>query len=233
MTVHFPETKGNIVSILSGGLDSTIMTYALVKKYGRDRVYALSFYYGQKQHVELERARATCKHLTIRHKVLDLSVLGDIVKEVSANIQGSKLDTPTITQVLGDPQPKTYVPFRNMILCSVAFSFAESISATHIFSGLQATDQYNYWDTTQSFVNSVNKVASHNRTHTIELVTPFSNMSKFEELIFSKDLDVRYELTLTCYNPDSQGRSCGICPSCAERIKAFEKANMIDKIEYV
>ena len=47
-----PDTDQNVVSVLSGGLDSTIMTYILVQKYGADRVFALSFFYGQKQAIE-------------------------------------------------------------------------------------------------------------------------------------------------------------------------------------
>lgn len=231
--MNLPDTTDNVVSVLSGGLDSTILTYALVDKYGPEKVYALSFFYGQKQRIELRRARQTCEHLKVRHKILDLTILGEIAKNISSNISGSDINVPTIAEVLGDPQPKTYVPFRNMILCSIALSYAESIKASRVFSGLQATDQYNYWDTTQAFVDSLNKVALQNRTHKISIETPFSKLSKYDELILSKDLNVKYEHTLTCYNPDEFGRSCGVCPSCSERISAFKKANIRDTIKYV
>ncbi len=69
-----PDTDQNVVSVLSGGLDSTIMTYILVKKYGNNRVFALSYNYGQKQVKELEMAAKTCQHLGIAHKVLDLGI---------------------------------------------------------------------------------------------------------------------------------------------------------------
>ena len=134
---QLPDTEHNVVSVLSGGLDSTILTYILVKKYGKDRVFALSYNYGQKQKRELDMARATCNWLGVAHKVLDLSILGEIVKDVSANIKGTDVAMPTIKDVLGDPQPKTYVPFRNMILNSLAFSFAECNKASHVFTGLQ------------------------------------------------------------------------------------------------
>ena len=114
-----PETEHNVVSVLSGGLDSTIMTYILAKKYGAHRVFALSYDYGQKQRRELQMAAMTCNYLGgVKHKILDLKILGDIVKDVSANIGGTKVAMPSIKDVLGDPQPKTYVPFRNMILNS-------------------------------------------------------------------------------------------------------------------
>jgi 7-cyano-7-deazaguanine synthase len=218
-----PDTEHNVVSVLSGGLDSTIMTYILVAKYGKERVYALSYNYGQKQVKELEMAAKTCMHLGIAHKVLDLGILGDIVKDVSANIG----------DVLGDPQPKTYVPFRNMILNALAFSFAESNKASHVFTGLQVHDEYGYWDTSQRFVDAMNAVADQNRTHKVKLEAPFSLLSKYDEIKIAEELgNVRFDYTLTCYNPDSEGNSCGKCPSCSERIANFIKAKVKDPIPY-
>lgn len=228
-----PETDQNVVSVLSGGLDSTILTYILAKKYGRDRVFALSYNYGQKQKREIDMARATCNWLGIKHKVLDLGILGEIVKDVSANIRGTNVAMPTIKDVLGDPQPKTYVPFRNMILNSLAFSFAESNKASHVFTGLQVHDEYGYWDTTQRFVDAMNSVADQNRSHKVRMDAPFSQLSKYDEIMIAQELDdVVLEYTLTCYNPDEDGRSCGVCPSCSERIANFAKAGIKDPIPY-
>ena len=230
---QLPDTDHNVVSVLSGGLDSTILTYILVKKYGKDRVFALSYNYGQKQKRELDMARATCNWLGVAHKVLDLSILGEIVKDVSANIGGTDVAMPTIKDVLGDPQPKTYVPFRNMILNSLAFSFAESNKASHVFTGLQVHDEYGYWDTSQRFVDSMNAVADQNRSHKVKLEAPFSALSKYEEILIAQELgDVVFEYTLTCYDPDADGNSCGKCPSCSERIANFAKAGIKDPIPY-
>lgn len=230
---NLPDTDQNVVSVLSGGMDSTILTYILVEKYGRDRVFALSYDYGQKQKRELLMAAMTCNWLRIPHKVLDLSILGDIVKNVSANISGTGVAMPTIKDVLGDPQPKTYVPFRNMILNALAFSFAESNKASHVFTGLQVHDEYGYWDTTQRFVDDMNSVAAQNRSHKVSLEAPFSQLSKYDEILIAEELgNVRLEMTLTCYNPDEEGRSCGKCPSCSERIGAFMKAGIKDPILY-
>jgi len=229
-----PDTDQNVVSVLSGGMDSSIMTYILVAKYGKERVFALSYNYGQKQVKELEMAAKTCEYLGIAHKVLDLGILGDIVKDVSANIGGTDVAMPTIKDVLGDPQPKTYVPFRNMILNSLAFSFAESNKASHVFTGLQVHDEYGYWDTSQKFVDNMNAVAGLNRTHKVKLEAPFSQLAKWQEIEIAKELgNVKLEYTLTCYDPDSSGRSCGVCPSCSERIQNFIRASVRDPINYV
>lgn len=229
-----PDTDQNVLSVLSGGLDSSIMTMCLVAKYGKDRVFALSYDYGQKQKIELQKAAEMCAKLDIGHKILDLGILGEIAEPISANISGSEVEMPTIHDVLGDPQPKTYVPFRNLILLSLTMAQAEASNASHVFTGLQVHDEYGYWDTTQKFVDSLNEVASQNRTHKVEIMAPFSLLSKKQEIDLCIELQQTNLLihTLTCYDPDEEGRSCGKCPSCAERIQNFMKANIVDPIPY-
>lgn len=229
-----PETDQNVLSVLSGGLDSSIMTMILVEKYGKDKVKALSYNYGQKQAVELAKAEEMCEQLGIAHKVLGLGILGEIAEPMSANIKGTDVEMPDIQDVLGDPQPKTYVPFRNLILLSLTMAQAEVNKASHVFTGLQVHDEYGYWDTSQKFVDSVNAVAEQNRTHKVSIVAPFSLLSKADEIRICMELGKEELLyhTLTCYNPDSSGRSCGKCPSCAERIQNFAKVGIVDPVEY-
>jgi len=231
---NLPDTNQNVLAVLSGGLDSSVMTMMLVKKYGADRVTAVSYDYGQKQRVELEKAFELCNKLGIRHKILDLSILGDIAKPMSANIGGTNIDMPDIKDVLGDPQPPTYVPFRNLIMLSLTMSVAEVAKASHVFTGLQVHDEYGYWDTSQKFVDSLNAVASQNRTFKVEIVAPFSLLSKKQEIDIANEMG-KLELlssTITCYNPDGY-KSCGTCPSCAERIMNFIKAGHKDPIPYI
>lgn len=231
---QLPDTKKNVLVVLSGGMDSSILTMLLVAKYGATRVKALSYDYGQKQRLELSKAAKICSTLGIDHKVLDLGILGEIAKPISANIGGSDVAMPTIKEVLGDPQPKTYVPFRNMILLSLTLAQAEASDASHVFTGLQVHDEYGYWDTTQKFVDSINNVADQNRTHKVTIMAPFSTLSKFDEIEICKQMGLTELLahTLTCYNPNDRGESCGKCPSCSERIANFAKARVIDPIEY-
>lgn len=229
-----PSTKDNVLVVLSGGMDSSILTMLLVAKYGASKVKALSYDYGQKQRIELEKAAKICSILKVDHKVLDLSILGEIAKPISANIGGTDVKMPTIKDVLGDPQPKTYVPFRNMILLSLTLAQAEASQASHVFTGLQVHDEYGYWDTTQKFVDSVNAVAEQNRTHKVKVLAPFSHLSKYDEILICRQMGLSDLLayTITCYNPNEDGESCGKCPSCSERIANFAKARMVDPVEY-
>ena len=118
--IKLPETNKNVISILSGGLDSTILTYMLSNKYGNDKVIALSFNYGQRHSNELEKAKLTCDKLNIKHQIIDISFLNDIVKNVCALGKDTDLKLPEIKDVLGDPQSLNYVPFRNLIFTSLA-----------------------------------------------------------------------------------------------------------------
>lgn len=220
------------VSILSGGLDSTVLTYWLVDKFGADNVVALTFNYGQRHNVEIECAAKTCARLGIRHHILDISFLGDIVAPVCALSANTEVAMPTITDVLGDPQPKTYVPYRNMILNAIGFSFAEANGADQIYSGLQIHDEYGYWDTTHAFIDTMNAVSANNRMHAVRLVAPFADMSKYDEIMIGNKLGVDYAETWTCYRGEVGAGACGRCPSCSERIMNFAKAGMYDPVPY-
>ena len=230
---RLPDTTGCVV-ILSGGMDSTITMRLAVEKYGIDNVSALTFNYGQKQAREIEMAKLSTKNLGVVHKVIMADFLNDISQGFSANVDKS-IDMPTIQDVLGDPRPKTYVPNRNMILMSIAAAYAETRQVDTILCGLQVHDEYNYHDTTQRWVDKVNDLLSENRIIKIKLVAPFSTLSKIDELNILKELDGDVSLTgytLTCYNPDENGRACGKCPSCSERIANFVKFGQPDPCEY-
>ncbi|MGI0075791.1 MAG: 7-cyano-7-deazaguanine synthase QueC [Nitrosopumilaceae archaeon] len=220
-----------VVSILSGGLDSTTLTHLLVKRYGTENVAALTFNYGQKQVLETSKAQFTCAELGIRHKVLDISFIGDIVRPVSANVQGSTIAMPTIKDVLGVPQSPTYVPARNAILLTISYAFAEANSCDGIFAAFQTQDEYGYYDTTEEFVLRFNSMFQLNRLHNIVAYAPFGRLDKASEIAIGIELGVNYASTLTCYNPDF-GISCGVCPSCAERIRGFIKNGIRDPAPY-
>lgn len=227
-----PDTKGCVV-ILSGGMDSTIALRLAVEKYGAQNVSALTFEYGQKQVIEIEKAKTSTSRLGVVHKVINAGFLGDISQGFSANVD-KNIAMPTIRDVLGDPAPKTYVPNRNMILMAIAAAYAETRGVDTIVMGLQVHDTYGYHDTTQSWVDKMNSVLSENRKLKIQLIAPFVTLSKKDEIEILEQLDGNVSLlkeTLTCYNP-TDGKSCGKCPSCAERIKAFMDNNLIDPIEY-
>jgi 7-cyano-7-deazaguanine synthase len=229
--IHFPATDKVALS-LSGGLDSTTLLYMLVDKYGKDNVFPVSFMYQQKQSIEIDLAAASCEALGVFHHKVDISFLGNVARKVSANIQGSDIEMPTIVDILGNPQPPTYVPFRNLLFSSMLLSFAEANQCGAIALGLNSNDQYNYWDTTPEFVSALQNVVDLNRMNKIEIFTPLVSLNKTEELKIGLKLGCDYSKTVTCYDVNEHGESCGVCPSCAERIMAFKNIGIQDPIAY-
>ena len=222
----------NKVIILSGGLDSTILAYDIVNQFSAENVFALTFEYGQKHKIELEKAKLTCSKLGINHKIININFLGEISKGMCALIGDSELAIPSIKEVLGDPQPVTTVPYRNMILASIGLAYAETIEADEVYLGLQTHDILGYWDCSDDFVWALNNISKLNRRHQIEINAPFSNLSKYDEILIGQKLNVPFEDTHTCYGVDKDGLSCGNCSSCSERIFAFAKAGFPDPVGY-
>lgn len=229
---RLPDASGAVV-VLSGGLDSTVAMRLAVEKYGAANVAAISFFYGQKQRVELERAAESTARLGVAHQVVDLSFMAAINKGFSANVD-TDMAMPTIKDVIGDPAPVTYVANRNMVMMSIAAALAETRGVEVVVCGLQSNDNYNYHDTTPQWVGKLNSLLDENRKIGIKIVAPFVDMSKVEEIQAVKEVDGNLDLllsTLTCYNPKGDV-SCGVCPSCAERLQAFAKAGEVDPVEY-
>lgn len=244
-----------VVISLSGGLDSTTLVYLMVRKFGAKNVSALSYSYNQRHDVELLQAKKTCKKLGIAHKIIDISFLGDIVKDVSAMVKG-KVATPTINDLAAEKQVPTYVPFRNTILSSITFAYAEAVGANAIALGVQYGDYQNsevyyYWDCSKKFTEAIQAVADLNNKHKLFFITPFVNLTKEDEIQLGRELGVPYEDTWTCYSPqisieksiyekESAGgvnirdvwryTPCLKCPSCAGRLNAFSKVGMADPI---
>lgn len=228
-----PSGRGAVV-VMSGGMDSTIAARLAVEKYGAENVHALSFYYGQKQSIELDKAQQNSVTLGLaKHLLVDITFLGDMVRGVSANIQGGQA-MPTIKDILGDPAPPTEVPFRNGILIMIAAAYAQANSLQTIMVGLQAQDEYSYFDTTPAFVQAMNDVIKQNRVHNIKVHAPWQGINKAAEIAMLIEMDGHADLlknTITCYDPTGDV-SCGVCPSCAERIANFAKAGLVDSIPY-
>ena len=124
------------VVLLSGGLDSTTVL-ALARAEGFS-CNCLSFQYGQRQRVELDRAReiavrcGACRHLVLR---VDLDAIGGSALTGSEPVPKDRLPS-------ADPDdiPTTYVPGRNIIFLAHALSWAEVLGAADIFLGINAVD---------------------------------------------------------------------------------------------
>lgn len=216
---------GKGIVIISGGLDSTTLLYYLASK-GID-LKAVSFDYGQRHKVELEFAKYHAEKLKIPHTVVNLEGIFRQLMASSALLGG--MDVPTLEEVVGDPQPITYVPFRNMIMLTVAATIAETNDINQIYYGAQKHDEYSgYWDTTREFTGKLQDVFDLNRKIKVQVQAPFVDMSKSELVKIGTELGIDYAKTMTCYN----GNDCGNCPTCRDRMMAFKRAGIKDPKTY-
>ncbi|MBP7997821.1 MAG: 7-cyano-7-deazaguanine synthase QueC [Chloroflexi bacterium] len=216
------------VAIISGGMDSVTLLYHLVKV-GKVRPLVITFAYGQKHNKEVAFAQIQASLLDcIEHLVLDISFLSPLF--ASSALVSNKLQIPNMTQALGDPQPLTYVPNRNMIFLALAAAYAETQGVTDVYYGAQRHDMYGYWDTTSDFLQRLNDVFTLNRKTPIQIKAPFVNYSKTDILRLGLELGVDYSQTWSCY--EGKEVACGQCPTCAERLQAFANLGMIDPVLY-
>lgn len=226
---------GKVVVILSGGLDSSTLLHHVKKNaWGTDcgvEAYALTYFYGQKHSKEIEMAEYQAKVVGVKeHKLIDISFLKDLTKGASA-LTDDAIQVPHIKDVLGDPQPLSYVPNRNMILLSISVSYAESVGSLDVFYGAQKHDTYSgYWDASPEFLDLMNKVLLLNRRNKVQIRAPFMNLKKKELIEIGMKLGVDYSKTWSCYN--GREKACGVCGTCSDRIKAFKDMKMKDLLEY-
>ncbi|NJN54567.1 MAG: 7-cyano-7-deazaguanine synthase [Anaerolineae bacterium] len=159
---------------------------------------------------------------------MDLSLLRPLFAHSALVDEGTAV--PAIQDVLGDPQPATYVPNRNMIFLALAAAYAETNGVSDIYYGAQQHDMYGYWDTTPQFLAGLNDVYSLNRKTPIHIQAPFVQRSKADILRLGFEMGVDYSQTWSCY--EGQEVACGRCPTCGERLQAFAEVGVVDPIVY-
>jgi len=222
------------VVLVSGGLDSAT-TLALAKSEGF-AVHALSVDYGQRHRRELECARRVAGSLAaVRHTVVSVDL-----RAVGGSALTATLDVPKDRAPgdIGQGIPITYVPARNTVLLGLALGYAEVIGAFDLFIGANAVDYSGYPDCRPEFLaqferlaNLATKAAVEGRG-TFRVHAPLLQRTKAEIIREGIRLGVDYALTLSCYDPDEQGRACGRCDSCKLRLKGFQEASVTDPALY-
>ncbi len=118
-------------------------------------------------------------------------------------------------------QVNTYVPFRNLLFISTALSLAETMKVKEVYLAFNCDDNANFWDCRTDFVEKINAIATSN--YSIQIKTPFINLSKTEVVKLTRQLNVDLNNTMTCYQP-SEATECGLCLSCVTKQKALENA---------
>ena len=218
------------VVLLSGGLDST--TCLAICKEAGFAPYAISFRYGQRHAIELDRARQiaidaqVAKHVIVN---LDLGGFGGSAL-TDLNLNVPKHDS---ADQLGNDIPLTYVPARNTVFLSYALAWAEVLGAQDIYIGVNALDYSGYPDCRPEYIRAFETMAnlatkSGVQGNRLIIHAPLITWTKSQIIRKGIELGVDYSKTLSCYDPDSEGNPCKHCDSCLLRARGFEQNAMSD-----
>jgi len=212
------------VCLISGGIDSFVAS-AIAKQKGY-KIHCLTIDYSQKNKKEILSAKKVADYLKPeQHLILKI----DLSWAKSA-LTDKKIKIPQ-SSVSGIPS--TYVPARNTIFISLALSYAESVDADAIFTGVNAVDFSGYPDCRPEYIKRFQKLIDIATKKTVEgrkikLQTPLLYLSKAQIIKKGISLGLDFSLTWSCYK---NGKNpCGKCPSCRLRKKGFEEAGIPDPL---
>ena len=202
-----------MIIIYSGGMDSTV----LLTEYQKDIKLAISFDYGSKHNKkEIEYAKYNCNKLGIKHIVIELLFINQYFKS-DLLLSGGTIPDGHYEDV---SMQKTVVPFRNGIMLSIAAGIAESIGAIKILIANHAGDHAIYPDCRSAFINEMNNAIAYGTESNINILAPYTYLSKRDIALRGKTLGVDFAETWSCYKGGAI--HCGKCGTCIERQEALE-----------
>lgn len=223
-----------VVVLLSGGLDSSCLAYLTSRGcyHNKNKVFALTFDYGQKHKKEIEHAVKIARKIkATEHKIVKI----DLTLWSGSALTDKKIAIPQNRNLTASSIPVTYVPARNTIFLSFALSYAEAIGASEIYIGVNSIDYSGYVDCRKAFVDTFQKLADLATVKgvygdRIKIKTPLINLSKKEIVKLGSKLGVDFSLTWSCYKGGKL--ACGACDSCRLRLKGFKEAGIEDPLTY-
>ena len=213
------------VLIYSGGLDSTVLLFDLLKE-GHE-VKALSVNYGQRHVRELEGASTICANAGVEHRVADLRSIQSLFGANSLTAHQHSIPEGHYAE---ETMKATVVPNRNMILLSVAAAWAITEKAECISYAAHGGDHAIYPDCRNEFADAMDAALRLADWHEVYLNRPFVNLSKADIVKLGSKVRAPLAHTWSCYKGGNV--HCGRCGTCVERREAFYLAGISDPTDY-
>lgn len=211
------------VLIVSGGMDSITMLY----EYKERIALGISFDYGSNHNArEIPFAAMHCERLGIKHIVINLGFMHQYFK--SSLLEGAE----AIPEGNYDEEnmKSTVVPFRNGIMLSIAAGVAESNGLKNVMMANHGGDHTIYPDCRPKFVSAISEATRLGTYPGIEVLAPYTGITKSDIARHGKALGIDYAETWSCYKGGEH--HCGKCGTCRERIEALADAGIEDHTVY-
>ena len=226
--------KELVVVAVSGGMDSCVTASIANENY--ELAFAHINYGQRTEKRELKAFSDIADYFKVEERlIVDYSHLskigGSSLTDKNIDITVADLDNkkylPTGRQV-----PTSYVPFRNANILSACVSWAEVLNAKAVFIGAVYEDSSGYPDCRPDFFSAFEKMIElGTKPETkIKIETPIIHLSKAEIIKKGMELNAPLHLTWSCYQNEVE--ACGVCDSCALRLRGFQKAGVADPIPY-
>lgn len=220
--------RGAVV-LLSGGLDS--MVSARLAAEAGYRIFALTIDYNQRHRREIDAARIIAEQIGAeRHVILPLDLRAFGGSALTDNIAVPK-------EGVGPDIPVTYVPARNLVFLSLTLAWAEALNVRDIFIGVNALDYSGYPDCRPEFIAAFEQIAdlatkagAEGSRFTIHAPLQFLGKADIAREAIRLGLDPA--ISWSCYDPQPDGRACGMCDSCRLRRAGFADAGLEDGTLY-
>lgn len=211
------------VIIVSGGMDSITLLYNRAKEIE----LAVTFDYGSNHNKrEIEFAAYHCKQLGIEHIIIPLEFMHQYFK--SSLLSGA--DAIPEGHYASENMKSTVVPFRNGIMLAIACGLAESRNLDCVFIANHAGDHAIYPDCRATFIESMNEAMAYGTYNNVNIVAPFTSLTKGQIAAIGGKLGIDYSKTYSCYKGGE--KHCGKCGTCVERKEAFADAGLEDPTDY-
>ena len=188
---------------------------------------AISFHYGSNHNdKELAFAKMHCERLGIPHIIIPLNFIKEYFH--SSLLEGA--DAIPEGNYDEENMKSTVVPFRNGIMLAIAAGMAENNHLQYIMLANHAGDHTIYPDCRPDFVDAMNKAVNAGTWNGVQLLTPYTMLTKADIAAHGKALGIDYSETWSCYKGGEH--HCGVCGTCRERIEALQLAGIEDKTVY-
>ncbi|MGE3690510.1 MAG: 7-cyano-7-deazaguanine synthase QueC [Novosphingobium sp.] len=229
MQAEFSGTGRPAVVLLSGGLDSMVAA-GLAREAGF-ALHALTIDYNQRHRREIDAAKTIAACLGAkRHVILPLDL-----RQFGGSALTDDISVPK--DGVGSDIPVTYVPARNLVFLSLTLAWAEALGARDIFIGVNALDYSGYPDCRPEFISAFQHVAelatkAGAQGGGFAIHAPLQSMSKADIAREAHRLGLDPAMSWSCYDPEPDGRACGLCDSCRLRRAGFASAGLADLTDY-